>query len=91
MKFEFQFQPPLVDAGIVQGSTVVWFIVQDFEFFVNLNEKSPEYLSLFIDEMLKKGVKGVSQCDGLPLNLYVLSNVDISKARNSVSSWSGIW
>ena len=36
---------------------------QDFEFFVNLNEKSPEYLSLFIDEMLKKGVKGVSQCD----------------------------
>lgn len=33
---------------------------QDFEYFVNLNEKSPEYLSLFIDEMLKKGVKGVS-------------------------------
>ena len=27
---------------------------------MNLNEKSPEYLSLFIDEMLKKGVKGVS-------------------------------
>lgn len=33
--------------------------VQDFEFFVNINDKSPEYLSLFIDEMLKKGVKGV--------------------------------
>ncbi len=29
---------------------------------MNLNEKSPEYLSLFIDEMLKKGVKGVSVC-----------------------------
>ena len=27
---------------------------------MNLNDKSPEYLSLFIDEMLKKGVKGVS-------------------------------
>ena len=33
--------------------------LQDFEFFVNLNDRSPEYLSLFIDEMLKKGVKGV--------------------------------
>lgn len=27
---------------------------------MNINDKSPEYLSLFIDEMLKKGVKGVS-------------------------------
>ena len=34
--------------------------LQDFEYFVNLNDRSPEYLSLFIDEMLKKGVKGVS-------------------------------
>ncbi|PIK35981.1 putative cullin-3-B isoform X2 [Apostichopus japonicus] len=30
----------------------------DFEFFLNLNPKSPEYLSLFIDDKLKKGVKG---------------------------------
>ena len=39
--------------------------LQDFEFFVNLNDRSPEYLSLFIDEMLKKGVKGVSDMLGL--------------------------
>ena len=32
----------------------------DFEYFLNLNPKSPEYLSLFIDDKLKKGVKGVS-------------------------------
>lgn len=31
----------------------------DFEYFLNLNTKSPEYLSLFIDDKLKKGVKGV--------------------------------
>ena len=37
------------------------FSLQDFEFFVNLNEKSPEYLSLFVDEILKRGVKGVSE------------------------------
>ena len=29
---------------------------------MNLNDRSPEYLSLFIDEMLKKGVKGVCVC-----------------------------
>lgn len=34
-------------------------IASDFEYFFNLNPKSPEYLSLFIDDKLKKGVKGV--------------------------------
>jgi cullin 3 len=29
-----------------------------FETFINLNEKSPEFISLFIDENLKKGLKG---------------------------------
>ncbi|XP_070538855.1 cullin-3-like [Ptychodera flava] len=35
----------------------------DFEYFLNLNNKSPEYLSLFIDDKLKKGVKGMSEQD----------------------------
>jgi cullin 3 len=34
--------------------------VQAFESFINLNPKAPEYISLFIDENLKKGLKGVS-------------------------------
>ncbi|KAF9519697.1 hypothetical protein BS47DRAFT_1370678 [Hydnum rufescens UP504] len=29
-----------------------------FEWFINLNPKAPEYISLFIDENLKKGLKG---------------------------------
>ncbi|KIJ62793.1 hypothetical protein HYDPIDRAFT_41506 [Hydnomerulius pinastri MD-312] len=29
-----------------------------FEDFINLNEKAPEFISLFIDENLKKGLKG---------------------------------
>jgi cullin 3 len=33
----------------------------DFEEFINLNSRSPEYLSLYIDEMLKKGVKEHSE------------------------------
>ncbi|UJR20900.1 hypothetical protein I4U23_024009 [Adineta vaga] len=32
-------------------------INSDFEFFINLNQRSPEYLSLFIDDKLKKGAK----------------------------------
>lgn len=36
-------------------------INQAFEFFINLNNKSPEFISLFIDEQLKKGLKGVSE------------------------------
>lgn len=36
-------------------------ISSDFEYFLNLNTKSPEYLSLFIDDKLKKGVKGVTE------------------------------
>lgn len=35
----------------------VW---QDFEYFINLNEKSPEYLSLFVDDLLKRGLKEVT-------------------------------
>ncbi|XP_060530108.1 cullin-3 [Cylas formicarius] len=38
-------------------------IATDFEYFLNLNPKSPEYLSLFIDDKLKKGVKGMSEQD----------------------------
>lgn len=33
----------------------------DFEYFLNLNHRSPEYLSLFIDDKLKKGTKGLSE------------------------------
>lgn len=36
-------------------------IAKDFEYFLNLNSKSPEYLSLFIDDKLKKGVKGMTE------------------------------
>lgn len=35
-------------------------IAADFEYFLNLNPKSPEYLSLYIDEKLRKGVREVS-------------------------------
>lgn len=36
-------------------------IGKDFEYFLNLNSRSPEYLSLFIDDKLKKGLKGMTE------------------------------
>lgn len=36
-------------------------ISSDFEYFINLNEKSPEYLSLFVDDLLKRGLKEHSE------------------------------
>lgn len=34
---------------------------QAFELFINANPKSAEYISLFIDDNLKKGLKGKSE------------------------------
>ncbi len=36
-------------------------IYSDFEYFINLNPRSPEYLSLFIDDKLKQGDNEVSE------------------------------
>ncbi|XP_025195333.1 cullin-3-B-like [Melanaphis sacchari] len=42
-------------------------ISSDFEHFLNLNSKSPEYMSLFIDDKLKKGVRGIDENDLEPV------------------------
>jgi len=34
---------------------------QAFEYFINMNNRSPEFISLFIDEKLRKGLKGASE------------------------------
>lgn len=38
-------------------------VAKDFEHFLNLNNRSPEYLSLFIDDKLKKGAKNMSETE----------------------------
>ena len=61
-------EPPLINmqdnyafnCNYIVDKTVFLFPFQDFEYFLNLNHRSPEYLSLFIDDKLKKGTKGVS-------------------------------
>lgn len=34
-----------------------------FESFINLSQRSPEYISLFMDDKLRKGLKGLSEDD----------------------------
>ncbi|KAL1194519.1 Cullin-3A [Cardamine amara subsp. amara] len=34
-----------------------------FEFFINLNARSPEFISLFVDDKLRKGLKGIADVD----------------------------
>ncbi|XP_071702046.1 cullin-3A-like [Rutidosis leptorrhynchoides] len=34
-----------------------------FEYFINLNTRSPEFISLFVDDKLRKGLKGVIEED----------------------------
>lgn len=34
---------------------------QSFEHFVNLNSRSPEYISLYVDDKLRRGLKGASE------------------------------
>jgi cullin 3 len=60
---------------------------QAFEYFINLNPKSPEYLSLFIDSKLKAGLKGAAEdevektldkahtCSHLPLEMFAYSRL----------------
>lgn len=37
--------------------------VQSFEHFINLNTRSPEFISLFIDDKLRKGLRGMADND----------------------------
>ncbi|CAL5019562.1 unnamed protein product [Urochloa decumbens] len=34
-----------------------------FEYFINLNNRSPEFISLFVDDKLRKGLKGATEED----------------------------
>jgi cullin 3 len=38
-------------------------VVEGFSSFINANPKTPEFVSLFIDENLKKGIKGKSEAE----------------------------
>ena len=61
-------------------------ISSDFEFFINLNTKSPEYLSLFIDDRLRKGVKGVRVLDLCCYNIVFIRSKSWCSVKYLISS-----
>ena len=55
---EPRVQPKVGGAGRLIFSVS---LTQAFESFVNLNVRSPEFISLFVDDKLRKGLKGLSE------------------------------
>jgi hypothetical protein len=60
---------------------------QAFESFINLNMKSPEFISLFIDENLKKGLKGVRREQTFAFRSARTTRL----GRNPIMKWRSCW
>ena len=51
----------LLDASFAKDKEFAKSINQSFEYAINYNRRSPEYVSLYIDEKLQKGFQGMSE------------------------------
>ena len=53
----------IVSLAFTNDKTFQNALNSSFEYFINLNPRSPEFMSLFVDDKLRKGLKGVSEED----------------------------
>ncbi|XP_015895103.1 cullin-3A [Ziziphus jujuba] len=53
----------IISSSFTNDKTFQNALNSSFEYFINLNPRSPEFISLFVDEKLRKGLKGVSEED----------------------------
>ncbi|XP_044493619.1 cullin-3A [Mangifera indica] len=53
----------IIHAAFNNDKTFQNALNSSFEYFINLNPRSPEFISLFVDDKLRKGLKGVSEED----------------------------
>ncbi|CAN1357293.1 CUL3A [Linum perenne] len=53
----------IINQAFSNDKTFLNALTNSFEYFINLNARSPEYISLFVDDKLRKGLKGVSEED----------------------------
>ncbi|KAI9284801.1 Cullin [Umbelopsis sp. AD052] len=51
----------IIDFAVLKDKSFQTAVNEAFETFINANPRSPEYISLFIDENLKKGLKGKTE------------------------------
>jgi cullin 3 len=50
-----------IKASFASDRNFVNALHQSFEHFLNLNTRSPEYISLYVDDKLRRGLKGASE------------------------------
>ncbi|XP_047972459.1 cullin-3A-like [Salvia hispanica] len=53
----------IISSAFSNDKTFQNALSSSFEYFINLNPRSPEYISLFVDDKLRKGLKGVKDED----------------------------
>jgi len=53
----------LIARSFVMDKTFQNALTAAYEYFLNLNPRSPEFISLFVDDFLRKGLKGASEED----------------------------
>lgn len=53
----------ILDTAFVKDTGCETSINEAFESFINTNKRAPEFISLFIDENLKKGLKGKTEAE----------------------------
>ncbi|MBA0782308.1 hypothetical protein Gotri_003161 [Gossypium trilobum] len=53
----------IISQAFINDKTFQNALNSSFEYFINLNNRSPEFISLFVDDKLRKGLKGVSEED----------------------------
>ncbi|KAL0358075.1 UNVERIFIED_CONTAM: Cullin-3A [Sesamum calycinum] len=51
----------IISLAFINDKTFQNALNSSFEYFINLNPRSPEYISLFVDDKLRKGLKGVKE------------------------------
>ncbi|KAJ3700553.1 hypothetical protein LUZ61_004258 [Rhynchospora tenuis] len=53
----------IISAAFNNDKTFQNALNSSFEYFINLNNRSPEFISLYLDDKLRKGLKGASEED----------------------------
>ncbi|XP_022741881.1 cullin-3A-like [Durio zibethinus] len=53
----------IITSAISNDKTFENALNSSFEYFTNLNSRSPEFISLFVDDKLRKGLRGVTEED----------------------------
>ncbi|RMZ54652.1 hypothetical protein APUTEX25_003030 [Auxenochlorella protothecoides] len=61
LAFERDVWENLVDKAFAGDRQFVYTVNRAFEAFLNLNPRSPEYISLYMDDKLRRGLKGTSE------------------------------